>query len=72
MSARRPAVADVPYDLLHEFPKHADALREIARLRAAGDRLMHILDAMYEPTVDMIPDSVIRAAIEAWQNTRRE
>lgn len=32
-------MVDITYDLLARFPTHADALREVERLRAAGDAL---------------------------------
>lgn len=53
----------VSFDLLAEFPTHADALREIERLRELGDDLVWGMRYGSDKGWD--------DAIDAWQEARR-
>ena len=55
----------VSFDLLAEFPTHADALREIERLRALGDDMV-LWHSELGPWA-----TEFKSAVRAWQEARR-
>jgi hypothetical protein len=58
----------VSFDVLAKFPTHADALREIERLRVAGERLYAICVLVRAPFGHR---AMLRDAMQKWLETRR-